>query len=41
VRVVIVPDLKHPPADVAARAHGVIGSLTEALEHVPHWFPQL
>jgi HAD superfamily hydrolase (TIGR01509 family) len=41
VRVVIVPDLKHPPEDVAARAHGVIGSLSEALAHVPHWFPQL
>ena len=41
VRVVIVPDLKHPPEDVAARAHGVIGSLAEAVEHVPHWFPRL
>ncbi len=41
VRVVIVPDIKRPPADVAARAHGVIGSLDEALAHVPHWFPQL
>ena len=41
VRVVIVPDLKPPAADVAARAHGVIGSLDEALAHVPHWFPQL
>ncbi len=41
VRVVIVPDLKHPPDDVAARAHGVLGSLTEAIGHVPHWFPQL
>ncbi len=41
VRVVIVPDLKHPPDDVAARAHGVIGSLSEALAHVPHWFLQL
>jgi HAD superfamily hydrolase (TIGR01509 family) len=41
VRVVIVPDLKHPPADVAARAHGVIGSLDEAVAHVPHWFPRL
>jgi len=41
VRVVIVPDLKHPPEDVAARAHGVIGSLAEALAHVPHWFPRL
>jgi HAD superfamily hydrolase (TIGR01509 family) len=41
VRVVIVPDLKHPPDDVAARAHGVMGSLAEALAHVPHWFPRL
>jgi HAD superfamily hydrolase (TIGR01509 family) len=41
VRVVIVPDLKPPPDDVAARAHGVIGSLDEALAHVPHWFPAL
>ena len=41
VRVVIVPDMKHPPEDVAARAHGLIGSLTEAIAHVPHWFPTL
>jgi HAD superfamily hydrolase (TIGR01509 family) len=41
VRVVIVPDLKHPADEVAARAHGVIGSLDEALAHVPHWFPRL
>ena len=41
VRVVIVPDLKHPPEDVAARAHGIIGSLSEAVAHVPHWFPRL
>ena len=41
VRVVIVPDLRHPPDDVAARAHGVIGSLAEAVAHVPHWFPRL
>ena len=41
VRVVIVPDLKPPPDDVAARAHGVIGSLAEAIAHVPHWFPRL
>lgn len=41
IRVVIVPDLKAPPEDVAARAHGVIGSLEDALEHVPHWFPRL
>ena len=41
VRVVIVPDLKHPPGDVAARAHGVIASLADAIDHVPHWFPRL
>ena len=41
VRVVIVPDLKHPPADVAARAHGVIPSLADAIEHVPNWFRRL
>jgi HAD superfamily hydrolase (TIGR01509 family) len=41
IRVVIVPDLKHPSHDIAARAHGVIGSLADALEHVPHWFPRL
>jgi HAD superfamily hydrolase (TIGR01509 family) len=41
VRVVIVPDLRQPPADVAARAHGVIGSLDDAVAHVPHWFPTL
>jgi HAD superfamily hydrolase (TIGR01509 family) len=41
VRVVIVPDLKQPSPEVAARAHGVIGSLAEAVAHVPHWFPQL
>jgi len=41
IRVVIVPDLKQPPADVGVRAFGVIGSLTEAIAHVPHWFPRL
>jgi HAD superfamily hydrolase (TIGR01509 family) len=41
IRVVIVPDLRPPPAEVAARAHGVIGSLEEALAHVPHWFQRL
>jgi beta-phosphoglucomutase-like phosphatase (HAD superfamily) len=41
VRVVIVPDLKQPSPEVAARAHGVIGSLSEAVAHVPHWFPRL
>ena len=41
VRVVIVPDLKQPSAEVVARAHGVIDSLADALAHVPHWFPRL
>ena len=41
IRVVIVPDLKHPPEDVAARAHGVIDSLADAVVHVPHWFQRL
>ena len=41
VRVVIVPDLRPPSPEVAARAHGVIGSLAEAVVQVPHWFPQL
>jgi beta-phosphoglucomutase-like phosphatase (HAD superfamily) len=41
VRVVIVPDLKPPSDEVAARAHGVIASLADALDHVPHWFPRL
>jgi len=41
IRVVIVPDLVQPPEDVAARAHGVIDSLEDALAHVPHWFPRL
>jgi HAD superfamily hydrolase (TIGR01509 family) len=41
IRVVIVPDLKHPPEDVAARTFGVIGSLSEAIAHVPHWFARL
>ena len=41
IRVVIVPDLVTPAPEVAARAHGVIGSLDEALAHVPHWFPSL
>jgi HAD superfamily hydrolase (TIGR01509 family) len=41
VRVVIVPDLKQPSPDIAERAHGVIGSLADAIEHVPHWFREL
>jgi len=41
IRVVIVPDLRQPSAEVAARAHGVIGSLEDALAHVPHWFARL
>ena len=41
VRVVIVPDLKQPATEVLARAHGVIASLVEAIDQVPHWFPRL
>jgi HAD superfamily hydrolase (TIGR01509 family) len=39
LRVVIVPDLKHPPASIMERAFHVLDSLHEALAHVPRWFP--
>lgn len=38
VAVVIVPDLKHPADDIAARCHGVIASLEIAHGQVPTWF---
>lgn len=38
IAVVIVPDLKHPAADVAERSHGVLKSLLQAHEHLPCWF---
>ena len=41
IRVVIVPDLRQPPEEVAALAHGVLESLEDALAHVPHWFPRM
>ncbi|SDH95203.1 HAD family phosphatase [Variovorax sp. OV700] len=39
LRVVIVPDLKHPPASIVERAFHVLDSLHEAVAHVPRWFP--
>jgi len=39
LRVVIVPDLKHPPESIVARAFHVLESLHEAVAHVPQWFP--
>lgn len=39
MRVVIVPDLKHPPASIVARAFHVLGSLHDATAHLPRWFP--
>jgi beta-phosphoglucomutase-like phosphatase (HAD superfamily) len=41
IRVVVVPDLRHPPAEVLARSHGVLGSLEDAMAQMPHWFPTL
>jgi beta-phosphoglucomutase-like phosphatase (HAD superfamily) len=40
LRVVIVPDLKHPPASIVERAFHVLESLHDAVVHVPRWFPQ-
>jgi HAD superfamily hydrolase (TIGR01509 family) len=39
MRVVVVPDLKHPPASIVERAFHVLGSLHEAVPHLPRWFP--
>ena len=39
LRVVIVPDLKHPPAAIVEAALHVLDSLHEAVLHVPRWFP--
>lgn len=39
LRVVIVPDLKHPPASIIERAFHVLDSLHDAVVHVPRWFP--
>ena len=41
IRVVVVPDLRHPAPEVLARSHGVLASLEEAMTHLPHWFPTL
>lgn len=38
-RVVVVPDLRVPRDEIAARAIGVLGSLAEAIDHLPRWFP--
>ena len=40
LRVVVVPDLKHPPASIVERAFHVLDSLHDALGHLPRWFPQ-
>ena len=39
LRVVIVPDLKHPPAAILAQALHVLDSLHGAMDHLPRWFP--
>jgi beta-phosphoglucomutase-like phosphatase (HAD superfamily) len=41
IRVVVVPDLRHPAPEVVARSHGVLASLEDAMAHLPHWFPTL
>jgi len=38
MQVVVVPDLKAPTPEVAARSHAVLASLDEALPHVGAWF---
>ncbi|WP_295983673.1 HAD family phosphatase [uncultured Variovorax sp.] len=40
LRVVVVPDLKHPPASIAEQAFHVLDSLHDALAHLSRWFPQ-
>jgi HAD superfamily hydrolase (TIGR01509 family) len=37
-QVVLVPDLRAPPAALTARSLRVLGSLVDAVEHVPAWF---
>ncbi|MEJ1167633.1 HAD family hydrolase [Variovorax sp. CCNWLW235] len=39
LRVVIVPDLKHPPELIIGQAFRVLDSLHDAMAHVPLWFP--
>jgi beta-phosphoglucomutase-like phosphatase (HAD superfamily) len=41
IRVVVVPDLRHPHPEVLERSHGVLDSLEDAMSHMPHWFPRL
>jgi len=40
LRVVIVPDLKHPPEAVLGQAFHVLDSLHGAMDHLPLWFPE-
>jgi len=39
LRVVVVPDLKHPPKAITGRAFHVLESLHDAVPHLPRWFP--
>jgi len=39
LRVIIVPDLKHPPESIIGQAFHVLDSLHDAMAHVPLWFP--
>jgi len=39
MRVVVVPDLKHPPEAIVAQAFHVLDSLHDAVPHVTRWFP--
>lgn len=39
LRVVVVPDLKHPPEAITGRAFHVLESLHDAVPHLPRWFP--
>lgn len=39
LRVVVVPDLKHPPETITGRAFHVLESLHDAVPHLPRWFP--
>lgn len=39
MRVVVVPDLKHPPVSITERAFHVLDSLHDAVPHLPRWFP--
>jgi len=39
LRVVVVPDLKHPPASIIESAFHVLDTLHDAVVHLPRWFP--